>query len=951
MKLFYTTLLLCVISFSGYAQKFSIKGQVTDSVSSPLPSSTIMIMNPKDSSLVSFGISDLKGQFEIKNIAKGSYQLKITFVGYAPFSKNFTTPDTGTEVQFGQIKMQTMTKQLEALVVQGEKAPVTVKRDTIEFNAGSFKVKANANVEDLLKKMPGMEVESDGTVRAQGEQVQRVMVDGREFFGRDPKLATRNLPADAVEKVQVFDKKSDQAVFTGIDDGQKEKTINLELKEDKRNGAFGNLMAGAGTNDRFQAQGSVNRFSKGKQLSFLGMGNNINEQGFSISDFMNFTGGSSQMMGGGGGGRVTLQFDAGNTGGVPLNFGGRQSGIMTNYAGGVNFNKDLSKKTKLTSSYFYSRLDQNITRSLNRINYLPEDPNNPGIPRTYNFNQDSRQLSNSDNHRVNLSLDHQIDSANSIKFTTSASYSESEQNTSSQSKTMTVDNSLQNESSRNTYNAQNSFNSSSSLLYRHKFPKKGRSLTTNLTLGVTQTDNEGNLQSTNQFYNGPLEKQDILQTNTQNSQNLSYGATATYIEPLGGRKYLELNYNYNSNQNDVDRNVFDEANGASILNKKLTNQYASNYLYNRPGFNFRMNRQKYNIALGASYQMTDLKGTIQLYPGGTGVLTEQKIDRRFENILPTARINYDFSNYKHIRFEYETSMQEPSIQQLQPIVDNSDPLNLSVGNPDLRPGYAHRFLTHFTTFDPGKFVNFFALLNATYTTNAISSSQTINDRLVRLTKPVNVKDNMNLRGNFNFGFPVKKLNSRFNIGPTASFTQTINVLNEQNNETQIQTLGGMARYNYTYKEILTVDLTANLSNQKTKYDFNLADQEYFNKTYTAESNLTVRKNYQFNTSYTYLIYDSKTTGFSQTIPLWNMSISRFMLKNNAGELKVGVNNLLDKSLSVTQTATANYLQQETTNNLGRYFMVSFTYALNKQLNPMGGGRRGPGGGMRMMITN
>src|SRR5205085_275873 len=177
-----------------------------------------------------------------------------------------------------------------------------------------------------------------------GEQVQRVTVDGKEFFGRDPKLATRNLPADAVDKVQVFDRKSEQSQFTGIDDGQREKTINLELKEEKRNGAFGTMMAGYGTNDRYTGKANINRFSKGKQLSFLGMGNNVNEQGFSINDYMNFTGGSQQMMSGGGG-SMQLTFDGNNAGGVPLNFGGRQNGIITNYAGGLNFNQVVSKKT------------------------------------------------------------------------------------------------------------------------------------------------------------------------------------------------------------------------------------------------------------------------------------------------------------------------------------------------------------------------------------------------------------------------------------------------------------------------------------------------------------------------------------------------------------------------------------------------------------------------------
>ena len=926
---------LFAFTFSN-AQKFSVAGVVTDTLSGALPSSTVMLLNPTDSTLVNFGITDSKGFFEIKNINQGDYFLKITFVGYAAFQKRISVAGATPIVNVGNIKMKPEDKELEGVVIKGEKVPVTVKRDTIEFNASSFKTKANANVEDLLKKLPGVEVETDGTIRAQGQEVQRVMVDGREFFGRDPKLATRNLPADAIDKVQVFDKKSDQAVFTGIDDGQKEKTINLELKEEKRNGAFGNMMAGYGNDNRYQAKANINRFGKGKQLSFLGMGNNINEQGFSFGDFMNFTGGSQQMAGGAGGGRVTVQLDGNNTSGVPINFGGRQNGIMTNYAGGVNFNRDLSKKTQLTSSYFYNRLDQDIRQLTDRINYLPNQP-------SYNFNQNSLQINTNDNHRVNLTIDHKLDSANSIKFANSVTYSESSQRSSSESKTI-ANTILQNQSSRVNLSDQTAANLNSSLLLRHRFAKKGRNLSANLTLGISQTDNNGNLNSNNQYFGNKPSTQEIIQRSTQSNATQSYGGTFTYTEPLGGRKYLEANYSYRTNQNQVDRKVFNEKGGAGNIVDSLSNKYNSNYVYSRPGINFRVNRQKYNFALGVNYQNTQLKGDL--------ISKGVKIDRTFENILPVARFNYDFTNFKHLRFDYETSMQEPSIQQLQPVVDNSDPLNLSLGNPELRPGYSHNISANFTTFDPAKFINFFGFITAVYTTNAIANSQSVNpNNFIRTSKPVNVKDNLQVNGNFSFGFPVKKINSRFSVGPTASFKKGINLLNDQENRTTQQTIGGTARYNYSFKEILIVDLSVNLSRQQTEYDFNKQqNQAYFNKTYTAEVNVNFLKNYQFNSSYNYYAYNSETTSFSQAIPILNLGLSRFVLKNNVGEIKFGVNNLLDQSLSVSQSATANYLQQTTSNNLGRYFMVSFTYSLNKQLNPMGGGRRA-GGGMRMIINN
>lgn len=933
MKNLFVITFFTLAAYEAAAQKFSITGTVADSARSPLPSSAVMLLSAKDSTLINFAVTDVRGAFEIKNVSLGDYLLKITFVGYSPFEKKISVSGNLSVINVGLIKMEAQNLQLGEVVIRGEKAPVTVKRDTIEFNAGSFKTKANANVEDLLKKMPGMEVDTDGTVRAQGTEVQRVMVDGREFFGRDPKLATRNLPADAVEKVQVFDKKSDQAVFTGVDDGVKEKTINLELKEDKRNGAFGNVMAGYGSNDRFQGKASINRFGKGQQLSFLGMGNNINEQGFSFGDFMNFTGGSQQMMGGGGG-RMSIQIDGNNSNGVPLNFGGRQNGIMTNYAGGVNFNKDLSKKTQLTSSYFYNRIDQNINQLTNRINYLKDS--------SYFYNENSAQVNTNDNHRATLVVDHKIDSANSIKFSNNIAYSDSKQQSTSQSKTTTTDNFLQNESNRFNTSGQKNFNLNSSLLFRHRFAKKGRSFSTNLTAVINQSDGEGSLQSNNEFFGPKPEKQNVIQRNTQTNANQTYGATLTYTEPLGGRKYLEASYAFRTNRNEVNREVYNEAAGVRTLNTELSNQFNSDYLYSRPSLSFRMNRQKYNLTTGVSYQNTQLNGNL--------ISSNTTINRTFENILPMARFNYDFSTFKHLRFDYETSMQEPTVQQLQPVINNTDQLNLTSGNPQLRPAYAHNLSANFTSFNPGKFVNVFGFLTAIYTTNAIVNSQTVLPGFVRLTKPVNVADNLIITGNFNVGFPVKKLNSRFSIGPTGTYLSAINVLNDVSSRTWQQTMGGTVRYNYTLKEILIIDLSANLSRQQNTFENVQQNQAFINRTYTSEVNVTFLKNYQFNNSFNYYSYNSETTSFSQTIPIWNISFSRFLLKNNVGELKIGVNNLLDQSLSVNQTATANYLQQTTSNNLGRYFMVSFTYAINKQLNPMGAGRRG-GRGMQMIINN
>ena len=926
---------LFLFSNVALAQKVTIKGQLTDSLGA-LPSATVLLLQQKDSSLVQFGVSNADGLFEIRNISRGDYLFKATFVGYAPYMKKIMArPEEGPEINLGQIRMRPKSKELKEVVVKGEKDPVVVKRDTIEFNASSFKVKVNATVEDLLKKLPSVEVDNDGTIRAQGEQVQRVMVDGKEFFGQDPKLATRNLPADAVDKVQVFDKKSDQAIFSGIDDGQRQKSINLELKEEKRHAAFGNDMAGVGTDNRFQAKASVNRFDKGNQFSFLGMGNNINEQGFSFGDYANFSGAAT-----GGGGVFTL--NANNNTGVPLNTG-RQNGIVTNYAGGLNTNRGYNNdKTKVNASYFYNRLDQNLITNLHRINYLPIDSSSTN---TYNFDQYSVQKLITDNHRGNLTIEHKIDSVNSLKFNANVAYTLSDQNLISTAKTMNIGNTaLQNENQRNTTSNGSSATLNSFLLLRHRFAKKGRTISANLSFAYGDSETKGTLLSNTTTYEGtspttiPANQRSSLSTTSP-----SYGVTLSYTEPLGGRRYLEVNYNFSTDINNVDKQVYNmDSYGNGTLNQSLTNKYYSNYLYNRPGLNFRMNREKFNLTVGTALQETHLHGNL--------VLKNEIIDRQFQAVLPVVHFNYDFTNFKRLRFDYTTNMQEPTVQQLQPIVDNSDPLNLAVGNPQLRPAYAHQVRSNFTFFDPAKFMNLFALISANYTANAITSSQSVDSSLVRTTKPVNVRNSMNLNGNFNVGVPVKALNSRFNLGPNYSGSSGINLINDIENTISQQTVGGTARYNYSLGEILIVDLSATVSHQETKYSFNTQqNQTYFNKTYTAEVNVNFLKNYAYNTEMDYFIYNSTTTDYHQAIPLWNMSVSRFMLKNKSGELRLSVNNILDYGISVTQTATSNYLQQQTNNNLGRFYMISFTFAMNKQLNPMGAGERRRGGGPRMMM--
>lgn len=937
-KLFFLQALISLLFLSqiAVAQKVTVKGTVVDSTAKPLEVATVMLLQAKDSTLTTFARTNENGEFEMKNVNPDTYLLKITYIGYKNFNKLITVGSEPSELNLGKIQMEVFIKELAGVTVQAEKAPVTFKKDTLEFNAESFKTKQNAVVEDLLKKLPGVEVQRDGTIKAQGETVQRVTVNGKDFFGRDPKIATRNLPAESIEKVQVYDRKSDQAAFTGIDDGQREKTINLELKEKYKNGGFGNAMLGLGKDTeakpaRYENRLSYNRFSKTGQLSILGMGNNVNQQGFSIDDYMNFSGNTRNMMSGG---AVRLEFNSDN-GGVPLNFGGRNYGFMTNWAAGVNFNKTFNPKTEITGNYFYNWLSQRTEQDVDRKNFLPTG--------TFTATQNTLQNNTNNNHRINLIAEHKLDSANSFKLTSAFTYNQTEAFTDSYNKTLDDRGTLQNEGERTNFRTGNTLRFNNDLLYRHRFAKKGRTLSANFTFNANEQDSKGDLKAVNKYYlpNGTLgQTQNINQKSNTENDTYTLGTTVSYTEPIAKRKYLEVNYNFRNNINKVNQEVYDLRDNEQILNENLTNKFDNNFIYNRLGVNYRMNEKKYNFSTGLSLQNSQINGKL--------LLRNTEINRTFTNLLPNAHFNYNFSNAKRFNLDYETNIQEPSITQLQPVVDNRDPLNIYVGNPNLRPAYQHNMRMNFFTFDPIKFINFFAFVNAVYTTNFITTAQNIDRQFVRTTTPVNVKDNLMLTSNVSFGFPIKKLNSRFNISSNNTLMQGINVLNEVENKFNQQTISGRVRYDFTWKEWVNLGLSADISKQETKYEFNERQNQVFvNQTYTADGNFTFPKGFSLNTDFDYLIYKSQTTDFKQEIPILNLSVAKTFLKANAGELKFAVNNVLNQNVGASQQAQINYLEQTVIRSLGRYFMLSFTYALNKAMNPAAGRR----GGMMRIIRN
>ena len=926
MKKFCFTIILGIFTTVIFAQDFSIRGRLTDASGDGLPSATVLLLNARDSVMINFALSNTDGQFEIRNIRRGDYLLRLSYVGFSTVTFRVYPPE-GNALDLGDLRLPDETKLLDEVTVTQERIPMRVTNDTIEYDALAFRPLPNEMVEDLLKRMPGMVVSSDGTVEAQGEQVQRVLVDGREFFGRDPRMATQNIAADAIEAVQVFDQRSEQAIFTGIDDGERERTINLELKEDRREAAFGNTSFGYGPNNRFQGRTNLNRFDNNGQISLLGMGNNVNQQGFSTGDFMNFSG-ASQNRGGGGGG---------NQMGVPVNFDGRASsnGMITTWAGGVNFNRRMDTGTEITASYFYNQMQHDMREDLERENFLPEG--------NFNYNQNLLQDNQNFNHRINFRLNHRFSERASLLFTGYTSLNMSDMFGQTSGQTFGINDALQNSTRQINNSEGENIDIDASLLWRQRLAKPGRTFTAEIEIEQGNNRRDLMLDAENQFFGQTNTEEAILQGQYRDDWNREISADVSFTEPLAENLFLEGNYDLSFAFDEVNLRVLDieDPSTDGVLNNLLSNHYENSYIYHRAGLNIRLNQEGYNIMLGSALQSSDLRGY--------SFSLDQPVTRNYLHFLPVARFNYEFNSFRRFSAEYETSVREPSASQIQPVIDSRNPLNVFQGNPGLLPSYRHRMQMRLHSFNPATSFGFFINLSAEYIHNAITNSVNVDEFLVQTTMPVNVDNNINFRGNFNMNIDITSIKSRIMAGTSISQTQSVNILNGISQQIVNNMLTPNIRYVFTPIEPLEIRLMASVNNQLTRYEFRATEQAFLNQTYQSELSLNFLKHYRIEGSYTYSIFQGRTSEFDRTIPMLNASFSRNFLRNNSGELRLSAFNLLNSEMGVNQITGVNYYQRSVTNSLGRYFLLSFTYSLNQQLNmvggPMGPGQRG-GRGMR-----
>ncbi len=986
---------ICLLLFSitsVFAQRGTavITGTVSDSSNSPLIGATVVINNLSGKTITG-ARCDSKGHFTIIDVAEGEWNFQARSIGYIPFNKRIQTKNNDT-IRLGTLRLKSSSVTTDEVEVTARALRVEMKGDTIDYNASQFKTDKNAAAEDLIRKLPGLEVEN-GQVKAQGEQVKKILVDGKPFFGNDPTAAMKNLPSEVIDRVQVYDQMSDQSQFTRFDDGERNKTLNIITKQDHRNGQFGKIYAGYGDQDRYTAGGNLNIFGGDRRISILGLSNNINQQNFSIDDILGATGGGGMMgkmmstnmktfggnLGGGRGGRM---FSGG--GGIGDFLVNQSDGVTASHGLGVNYSDQWGKGVDITGSYFVNYSDNDALQKVNRQSFISDTL-------TQLSNQITSGTSKNLNHRINMRADIAIDSMNSILITPRMTLQTNDRtalgSTNTSANTIPVNTSLTN----NTNNS-NGYNIGSDVLYRLRFPTEGRTLSVGAKFNTRDnSSDQNNISENTYFFEGDTINNTLRQTIPSVSKEQSYGGNMNYTEQFAKNHQLQLSYNGNITHSTSDRKTYSEDTSMQtvpLLNKNLSNISTSDYTTHRPGISYRFsivpeadtshkqhaggvstttmfgsgggrggNERMRNMMggavgtwtfnLGADYQMANLKVN-QTYP------TEFGNERTFTNVLPSVSVSVRPSPVSNFRFNYRTSTNQPSISQLQNVVDNTDPLRISIGNPALDQEYTHTIYANYGTFNLMSASAFFTMVNLNFTQSRIITSTFIASRDTvfqnpftgtpvalgtgaQFSRPVNVNGYWNANTFFMYSTPVEplsglKLNLNTNVG--VNYTHDLGLINDIENIANTVIVTPAIGVSSNISEYTDFSLSArtayNTVSNSVRQDLN---SNYYIHTITARTSLISHDTsawidgWALSGDFSY----SLTTGLSSSeynkgIPLLNLGVGK-RLFDGRGELKLSVFDLLNQNNSINRNVGSGYIEDVQTNVLQRYVMLSFTYNL------------------------
>ena len=897
-------LMLLMILFSpmAFAQQsgVNVTGSVVEQGSdTPIEQATVRLLNVKDSAMVRGVVSARNGSFTLKNVKKGSYLLHITFIGYDPLYQPLQITGKKNPVNVGKLELSDGAIELGEAVVIGKAPEVTVRNDTVEYNADSYKVTEGSVLEDLLKKMPGVEVDSEGKITVNGKEVKKVMVDGKEFFSDDPKVASKNLPAKMIDKLQVLDKKSDMAQMTGFDDGEEETVINLTVKPGMKQGWFGNAYGGYGSKDRYEGNAMVNRFVNNDQITFMGGANNTNNMGFSDLASTMFSG-----MGGGGGRR----------GGF-----GAGSGITSSGNAGLNFSKEF-KPDKLTlgGNTRYSHSDNDARSKSDRQNILPGDSS------SYD-NSEAMSRTKSDNFGVDFRLEWKPDTMTQLIFRPSFSFSHSMNDNFSDATTLDNERDTVNTNKSSNYSESNGYNLNASIDFSRKLNNKGRVFSATLSGGNSDSYSDGMNRSDIVYFNqtDALKNSIIDQRSRYDNKGFNYRAYVSWVEPIGHNNFIQATYSISQRKQEALKNVSNQdADGIyNGLESAYSQSYRNNFISQRASLSFKSQRAKFNYTIGLN-----LDPSYSSSENFVGDTTLSKITRKVVNLSPMAQFNYMFDKRTNLRIMYNGRTSQPSMTQLQPVADISDPTNITIGNPDLNPRYTNNVFIRFQQFTPEKQRAFMIMANGSYIINDIVSYTSYNQETgVKTTTYKNVNGNYSGNVRMMLNTPLKNKKFSINSMTMASFANSNGYINEEKNTNRNLILSERGGIDFR-SSYLDLGVNGNIRYNATSNSLQKENnQNTFNYGAGGYTTIYLPLNFKIESDVNWSTNSGYGDGFKQNEVLWNASASKSFLKNNQGTLRFKIYDILQQRSNISRSITASYIQDSEYNTLGSYFMVHFIY--------------------------
>ncbi len=890
---------------NSYGSQYMLSGKVFDQDARPLEFSTVTLLDPQDSTLRFFGITDREGSFLIRNIEAGNYLLQAAFIGYNSFYKNVSFP--GLSEDFGAILLRPKSIELGETEISAERIPIRIGIDTIEYDANAFKTRPDDVVEDLLRKLPGVEVDRSGNIKAQGEEVKKVLVDGKEFFGGDPKVATGNLPADAVDKVQVFEKGSEESEYTGVDDGLRSKTLNLLLKENRKRAWLGEMNAGYGTNDHYKLNAKAYRFSKSNQFAVLGMMNNVNQFGFSFGDYLDFNGGLRSLANSNG----DIQLNSNEQFDFPIDFGQVQTGLLESGAGGMNFSTEKDRENRFGLSWLGSTVSKDLEEYTTSREFTGDD--------TYILKEENLEETSVRNHRLNIGGRKSLTPGQllSVDIFASAGKDMLEKELLSDENRggillNNLNQSRENEASKEYLNFR--------LSYIRRWEGNWKYLKANAGIKLSERSSDSEWINLNTYLlNDSSAREDSYFEEKYNSKD--------YFIELSSSRALSLN-SILTVSSDAGRNLshFEYMTGSMHTEKRMLQDSLSagidaEYYWLRPGLGYRRNKKGSNLS-------ASLKIETGSYLHSSPAIAE--VTGKTFYFLPELSWEKELSRKSNLRAFYHTDVSLPESRQLFPLNTSTHTLVKSVGNMYLKPEYRQLLRLNWIYFDQFSFTSLFTSINARYTENKINWRREYDQQQSRTLSLVNVDNDLNVWTEMSFSTPIRKLKLNLSIDWEEGWNRGINVVNGLENAiTNLRHVFGIS-FDNRKKDMFDISAGVRLVFNEAKFD--IAEEQnknYFTTGYFATVDYTPTEKWKFNLSADIQIYSIKDIEEETTIPLLNASLSRYLSKNNRFVLSLTLADILDKNKGIERISELNYFRESRSNMPGRYIMFSLKYKLNK----------------------